>query len=96
MPTQLLTVNAITKGFVANQPPIVKNISFSVYPGEGFALLGPSGCGKTTTLRLIAGFEKVENLIEYLLSRKGGTFLLSFQNFGVFMKGYLLFCLLSS
>ena len=54
MPTQLLTVNAITKGFTANQPPIVKNISFSVYPGEIFALLGPSGCGKTTTLRLIA------------------------------------------
>ena len=58
--TPLLTVNAITKGFVANQPPIVKNISFSVHSGEIFALLGPSGCGKTTTLRLIAGFEKAD------------------------------------
>ena len=60
MPTQLLTVNALTKGFVANQPPIVKNISFSVHTGEIFALLGPSGCGKTTTLRLIAGFEQAD------------------------------------
>ena len=60
MPTQLLTVSAITKGFVVNQPPIVRNISFSVYPGEIFALLGPSGCGKTTTLRLIAGFERAD------------------------------------
>ena len=60
MPTPLLTVNAITKRFVANQPPIVKNISFSVHSGEIFALLGPSGCGKTTTLRLIAGFEKAD------------------------------------
>ena len=60
MPTQLLTVNAITKGFTPNQVPIVKNISFSVYPGEIFALLGASGCGKTTTLRLIAGFEKAD------------------------------------
>ena len=60
MPTQLLTVNALTKGFVVNQPPIVKNISFSVHTGEIFALLGPSGCGKTTTLRLIAGFEKAD------------------------------------
>ena len=60
MPTQLLTVNALTKRFVANQPPIVKNISFSVHSGEIFALLGPSGCGKTTTLRLIAGFEKAD------------------------------------
>ena len=60
MPTPLLTVNAITKRFVANQPPIVKDISFSVHSGEIFALLGPSGCGKTTTLRLIAGFETAD------------------------------------
>lgn len=60
MPTPLLTVNAITKGFVADHPPIVKNINFSVHSGEIFALLGPSGCGKTTTLRLIAGFEQVD------------------------------------
>ena len=60
MPTPLLTVNAITKRFGVNQPPIIKNISFSVYLGEIFALLGPSGCGKTTTLRLIAGFEKAD------------------------------------
>lgn len=58
--TPLLTVNAITKRFVANQPPIVKDISFRVHSGEIFALLGPSGCGKTTTLRLIAGFEKAD------------------------------------
>jgi spermidine/putrescine ABC transporter ATP-binding subunit len=36
----------------------VRNISFSVEPGEFFSLLGPSGCGKTTTLRMIAGFEQ--------------------------------------
>ncbi|HEX6023651.1 MAG TPA: ABC transporter ATP-binding protein, partial [Solirubrobacter sp.] len=29
--------------------------------GEFFTLLGPSGCGKTTTLRLIAGFEKLDS-----------------------------------
>ena len=35
----------------------VKEVSFSVQPGEFFTLLGPSGCGKTTTLRSIAGLE---------------------------------------
>ena len=40
MPTQLLTVNAVTKGFVVNQPPIVKNISFSVYPDEILRAVG--------------------------------------------------------
>ena len=34
-------------------------ITFEVYEGEFFSLLGPSGCGKTTTLRCIAGFERL-------------------------------------
>ena len=60
MPTPLLAVSALTKRFGVNQPLTLKNISFSVYPGEIFALLGPSGCGKTTTLRIIAGFERAD------------------------------------
>src|ERR1700757_437798 len=36
-------------------------ISFEVYEGEFFSLLGPSGCGKTTTLRCIAGFERLSS-----------------------------------
>ena len=39
---------------------IVENFSISVEPGSILALLGPSGCGKTTTLRLIAGFERLD------------------------------------
>lgn len=54
----LLSVESITKRFA--DTPVVKDVSFTVYPGEIFALLGPSGCGKTTTLRIIAGFEKAD------------------------------------
>lgn len=36
-------------------------INFDVQEGEFFSLLGPSGCGKTTTLRAIAGFERVDS-----------------------------------
>ena len=32
----------------------VRNISFSVEPGEIYALIGPNGAGKSTTLRIIA------------------------------------------
>lgn len=37
----------------------VKGISATVQDGEFISLLGPSGCGKTSTLRMIAGLEKI-------------------------------------
>ncbi len=37
----------------------VKGLSLSVQEGERLILLGPSGCGKTTTLRMVAGLEKI-------------------------------------
>lgn len=40
--------------------PILSGINLSIPPGKFFALLGPSGCGKTTLLRLIAGFDSVD------------------------------------
>ena len=49
----------INKSFGGNN--IVKNFSLTVESGTILALLGPSGCGKTTTLRLIAGFEKLDS-----------------------------------
>jgi spermidine/putrescine transport system ATP-binding protein len=38
----------------------VDDVSLRVRQGEFFSLLGPSGCGKTTTLRMIAGFERLD------------------------------------
>ena len=37
------------------------DINFTIEDGQFFVLLGPSGCGKTTTLRCIAGLEKIDN-----------------------------------
>lgn len=34
---------------------ILKNVSFSVYPGEFLSLVGPNGAGKTTLLRAVTG-----------------------------------------
>jgi iron(III) transport system ATP-binding protein len=38
----------------------VNGVSLDLPSGQLLALLGPSGCGKTTTLRLIAGFERLD------------------------------------
>ena len=38
----------------------VDRVSFALEQGEILSILGPSGCGKTTLLRLIAGFETLD------------------------------------
>ncbi|MCC7077853.1 MAG: ABC transporter ATP-binding protein [Acidimicrobiia bacterium] len=60
-------VESVTKRFPrgsstahASLHAAVDDITLAVKAGEILALLGPSGCGKTTTLRLVAGFERVD------------------------------------
>ncbi|WP_234569204.1 ABC transporter ATP-binding protein [Rhodohalobacter sp. 614A] len=70
----LLEVKNIAKAFVKGIP-VVNQTTFNVHKNEIFALLGPSGCGKTTTLRLISGFEHLDDGEIYL----NGTLLSSLQ-----------------
>ena len=44
----------------------LEDINLTIPGGKIFALLGPSGSGKTTILRLIAGFETVDEGKIYL------------------------------
>lgn len=46
-----IVVNHIAKSF--GDMKAVKDVSFSVRPGEIFGLLGPNGSGKTTSIRVI-------------------------------------------
>jgi sulfonate transport system ATP-binding protein len=36
----------------------IRDVTFSVAPGEFVAVVGPTGCGKSTTLSLISGLER--------------------------------------
>jgi ABC-type Fe3+/spermidine/putrescine transport system ATPase subunit len=53
-----LELQNVVKRFGAHAA--VDGASLAAKNGEIIALLGPSGCGKTTSLRLIAGFEKLD------------------------------------
>lgn len=55
--TEVILTN-ITKRF--QKVTAVNDVSFDIADGEFFVLLGPTGAGKTTTLRLIAGLEKLD------------------------------------
>ncbi|MBZ0316655.1 MAG: ABC transporter ATP-binding protein [Anaerolineae bacterium] len=54
-PIPALVCERVTKTF--GKTAAVRDLTFTLDPGQFFALLGPSGCGKTTSLRLMAGLE---------------------------------------
>ena len=49
----VIELRGVKKSFGNDE--LLKDISFSVQPGERISLLGPGGCGKTTILKLILG-----------------------------------------
>lgn len=54
-------VNKIYGEGTKNAVHALKDVSFTINPGELFCLLGPSGCGKTTLLRSTAGLEEISS-----------------------------------
>ena len=57
-PLPLLDIRNASRRF--GELSAVDGVSLQIEAGEFFTLLGPSGCGKTTLLRLIAGFEPLD------------------------------------
>lgn len=51
--TPVLTVNGLCVGYAGHS--IIKDISFSLHPGEILCVVGESGCGKSTLLKTLMG-----------------------------------------
>jgi len=58
MDDDILQLDSVTK--VYGRTRAVDGSSLRIRRGEVFTLLGPSGCGKTTTLRMVAGLERLD------------------------------------
>jgi branched-chain amino acid transport system ATP-binding protein len=54
--TGALEIDGLSAGY--DGPPVIRQLSLSVAPGEVVALMGANGAGKTTTLRAISGLVK--------------------------------------
>ncbi len=75
---KILEVKNICKTYQAQNGEIeaLKNINFTVKPGEYISIIGPSGCGKSTLLSIIAGLESktkgdiyIDGTIGYMLQK---------------------------
>jgi ABC-2 type transport system ATP-binding protein len=54
-----VTVNNLQKSY--NDIPAVKDLSFSVAPGEMLGLIGPNGAGKSSTIKMILDLMKPDS-----------------------------------
>lgn len=57
MQTPLLSLKNVSYAYhtFQGETPVLKDLSFDIYPGEFVAIVGPSGSGKSTLLSLITG-----------------------------------------
>ncbi len=58
MAKKLIELKEIVKSYGSNT--ILSDLNMAINENEFVTILGPSGCGKTTTLRIIGGFEQLD------------------------------------
>lgn len=68
--TGAIDLERVVFRYAADGPPIVRDLTMRIRPGEFVAFVGPSGSGKSTLLRLLLGFETPESGAVYYDGRE--------------------------
>ncbi len=87
---RLLEVRGVWKAYTGDQY-VVRDVTFTLRPGEFLTLLGPSGSGKTTTLMMVAGFEMPDRGEIRVDGKDVAWQPPERRNFGIVFQGYALF-----
>jgi ABC-type branched-subunit amino acid transport system ATPase component len=67
-PEVVLRADGVTAGY--GGPPIIEDISLTVYAGKIAAIVGPNGAGKSTLLKTLSGVLKASRGEVYVLGKK--------------------------
>ena len=70
---------------------VIPDLTLEIGDGELFTLLGPSGCGKTTLLRMIAGFNSIEDGDICFNEKRINDMDPSKRNIGMVFQNYAIF-----
>ncbi|OUM97397.1 MAG: ABC transporter [Thermobacillus sp. ZCTH02-B1] len=84
-----VVINNVVKKY--GDTTAVKGVQLSIRKGEFFTILGPSGCGKTTLLRMIAGFNSIDEGEILFDGKRINDVPAHLRNIGMVFQNYAIF-----
>lgn len=68
-----IELDHVTFSYGEDRPPVIKDLSLKIRPGQYVGIVGRTGCGKSTLMRLLLGFEEPQSGAVYYDGRDLNT-----------------------